>query len=90
VSPEAVDQLVAIAVTNVLDSGAMPARVFVGVPAYRALVERDGLAPRSIGKTAATSLRALVLGFDLPVDCERSVTDDNAVCTYVPMTLGRD
>lgn len=86
---EVVDEIVARAVTNALEAGAQPSRVIVGVPAYQALVHRDGLAPRSIGKNAATSVRALVHGFDLPVDCDKSVEADNAICTYVAVAWGR-
>lgn len=82
-TPEAVDGLIAQALDNVLDRGAQPLRVLLSMASYRALVERDGLAPRRLGAHAATSLRAHVMGFDLPVDCERSVADDDACVTYV-------
>ena len=83
-----VDGLVAAAVSNVLEAGAQPGRVLLGMPAYKVLLARDGLATRSIKSGAAASVRALVHGFDLPVDCERSVADDNALCTFIPVHLG--
>jgi hypothetical protein len=78
-----VEQVVALAVGHALEQGGQPCRVLVGIPAYRALVARDGLRPRGPWKAEATSCRIMVLGFDLPVDCDRHVADDNANCTYV-------
>jgi hypothetical protein len=89
VNVEAVDVVMESAVMKALDVGGQPCRIIVGVPAYQALAARDGMAPRSIGKNAATSVRALILGFDMPVDCDRGVEADNAICTYVDQAWGR-
>lgn len=88
VTAELVDQIMGMAVTNALATGAQPCRMIVGVSAYQALAARDGMAPRSIGKNASTSVRALIQGFDLPVDCDRTIEADNAICTYVPVEMG--
>ena len=84
-----VDSIVAEAVANALLCGAQPARVLLGVRGYRLLATRDKLAPRSIGKSAATSLRAYVDGFDLPIDCDAGLPDGEAVCTFVRVEMGR-
>lgn len=86
--PSDVDHLIAVCVGRVVHAGLQPARVLLGIPAYQALLTRDGLAPRSIGQTASTTLRAFVLNFDLPVDCIRTVPTDEALCKFVVMPRG--
>lgn len=86
---ETVDKQIAKVVGLVLDRGGQPICVRVSVASYRTLVARDGLAPRHIGATSCESLRAFVLGFELPVDCDRSVPDDDCAVPFKFMEMGR-
>lgn len=83
-----VDENIVLVVNDVLENGRQPLRVLLSVESYRLLVARDGLAPRHIGATASTSLRALVCGLDLPVDCDKDMADDNAFVTYAYVAPG--
>jgi hypothetical protein len=74
------EECIAHSVQIALDNAKTPARALVGVPAYRALLARDGLHPRTFdGKQQA--LRIVVHGVELVVDCDRRVPDDDAWVT---------
>lgn len=87
-TPEMVDRLIGIALANVLDVGAQPMRAVVGTRAYRVLLERDGLRHRRVGQVDASSVRWERDGWDLPVDCDRTIGDDNALVCYCKMPKG--
>jgi hypothetical protein len=83
VNPAAVDAVIALAVGRALDEGYTPCRVLLGIPAYQALVARDGLATRHIGRHLEDTLRAAVLGLDLCVDVNVAIPSDDARVTFV-------
>lgn len=72
-----------------LECGVRPLRAIVSVRDYRALAAARPLEPRHIGQAAATCLRVRVCGFDLVVDCDGSVPDNDAHVTSTIVPFGR-
>lgn len=77
-SAEQVETNVAEAVEGMIDAGNQPMSVRISVEDYRTLLARNGLEPRSLRVWKADTLRAKVLGFDLPVDADARVPNGDA------------